>query len=90
MVTAACVAESVAGASPAAGTILVPPRPDPSCIRPVASHAPGIIGQGETLREDAAALLSIAADSEAASDPAVVALMITIAALRREESRGSH
>ncbi|RUW08010.1 L-aspartate oxidase, partial [Mesorhizobium sp. M1A.F.Ca.IN.022.05.2.1] len=26
----------------------------------------------------------------AASDPAVVALMIAIAALRREESRGSH
>ncbi|TIW91270.1 MAG: L-aspartate oxidase, partial [Mesorhizobium sp.] len=34
--------------------------------------------------------LSIAADNEAASDPAVAALMIAIAALRREESRGSH
>ncbi|PAQ12513.1 L-aspartate oxidase [Mesorhizobium temperatum] len=94
VVTAAWVAESVAGASPDCRRrlfpALVPPRPDPSCIRPVVSHALGIIREGETLRKAAAALLSIAADNEAASDSAVVALMIAIAALRREESRGSH
>lgn len=93
-VTAGWVAESVAGASPGCRrrlfSTLVPPRPDPSCIRPVVSHALGITRNGETLREAAAALLSIAADNEAASDPAVAALMIAIAALRREESRGSH
>lgn len=44
----------------------------------------------DAARGAAAALLSIAADNEAASDPAVVAPMIAIAALRREESRGSH
>ncbi|WP_065009717.1 MULTISPECIES: hypothetical protein [Mesorhizobium] len=93
-VTAGWVAESVAGASPGCRrrlfSTLVPPRPDPSCICPVVSHALGIIRNDETLREAAAALLSIAANNEAASDPAVVALMIAIAALRREESRGSH
>ncbi|RWJ43134.1 MAG: FAD-binding protein [Mesorhizobium sp.] len=93
-VTAAHVAESVAGASPGCRrrvfSTLVPPRPDPSCIRPVVSHALGIIRDGETLREAAAALLSIATVNQTASDPAVVALMITMAALRRQESRGSH
>lgn len=92
--TAGWVAESVAGASPGCRRrllyTLVPPRPDPSCIRPVASEALGIIRDGETLREAAAALLQIATVNQAASDPALVALMIAIAALRREESRGSH
>lgn len=94
VVTAAWVAESVAGASQTPRrricSVNMPPRPDPSSIRPLASHALGIIRDGETLREAATALLQIAADNEAASDPAVVALMIAIAALRREESRGSH
>ncbi|GLS33488.1 L-aspartate oxidase [Mesorhizobium albiziae] len=92
--TAGWVAESVAGASPGRRrrllSTLVPPRPDPSCIRPVASEALGIIRDGEALREAAAALLQIAAVNQAASDPALVALMIAIAALRRKESRGSH
>ncbi|MGX9182212.1 L-aspartate oxidase [Mesorhizobium sp. BHbdii] len=94
VVTAAWVAESVAAASPGCPrrifSTLVSPRPDPSCIRPVVSHALGIIRDGETLRQAVAALLQIAAHNAAASDPALVALMIAIAALRREESRGSH
>ncbi|MBM2716238.1 L-aspartate oxidase [Mesorhizobium caraganae] len=92
--TAGWVAESVVGASPGCRRrllyTLVPPRPDPSCIRPVVSAALGIIRDGETLREAAAALLQIATVNQAASDPALVALMIAIAALGREESRGSH
>ncbi|MDX8481865.1 L-aspartate oxidase [Mesorhizobium sp. VK24D] len=92
--SAAFVAASVAAASP--GTqgrlkpAIVPPRPDASRIRPIASRALCIERDGETLREAARTLAPIAAGRDAASDPALVALMITIAALRREESRGSH
>lgn len=85
--TAGFVAESVAGASPGWRrrilSTFLPPRPDPSCIRPIVSKALGIVRDGETLREAAAALLPIAAANQVASDPAVVALMIAIAALRR-------
>ncbi|RWD49413.1 MAG: L-aspartate oxidase, partial [Mesorhizobium sp.] len=61
-----------------------------SRIRPIVSHALGIERDGEALRDAAGALAPIAAAGDAESDPALVALMITIAALRREESRGSH
>ncbi|RWH67361.1 L-aspartate oxidase [Mesorhizobium sp.] len=94
VVSAAWVATSLAAALP--GThrrlkpAIVPPRPDASRIRPIASHALGIERDGQTLREAAMMLAPIAASRDAASDPALVALMITVAALRREESRGSH
>jgi L-aspartate oxidase len=70
--------------------MIVPPRPDPSLVRPIASQALGIVRDGGTLREAAVALLPLAAGREAASDPALVALMITVVALWREESRGAH
>ncbi|TIW17943.1 MAG: FAD-binding protein, partial [Mesorhizobium sp.] len=94
VVTASWVAESVAGTSHAKRrrvcSTFVPTRPDPSCIRPIVSTALGIIRDGDSLREAVANLLPIAAGNEAASDPALVALMIAMAALRRQESRGSH
>nr|WP_278116376.1 L-aspartate oxidase [Mesorhizobium sp. WSM4875]WIE94771.1 L-aspartate oxidase [Mesorhizobium sp. WSM4875] len=92
--TAAWVAGSVAGTS--AGwqwprlPSIVPPRPDPSSIRRLTSKALGIVRTGQALREAARALLRIAVSDKAASDPALVALLIATAALRREESRGSH
>ncbi|CAH2396988.1 L-aspartate oxidase [Mesorhizobium ventifaucium] len=93
-VTASWVAESVANVShtrrPRVCSAFVPRRPDASGIRPIVSAALGIIRDGETLRDGVATLLPIAAHDGAASDPALVALMIAIAALRREESRGSH
>ncbi|RVD57575.1 L-aspartate oxidase [Mesorhizobium sp. M2D.F.Ca.ET.185.01.1.1] len=93
VVCAASVAASVA-ASPTANRrpkpAIVPPRPDASRIRPIVSHALGIERNGQLLREAAKALAPIVAGRGAGSDPALVALMITIAALRREESRGSH
>ncbi|RWX68248.1 L-aspartate oxidase [Mesorhizobium sp. M2A.F.Ca.ET.039.01.1.1] len=92
--SAAWVAASVVAASPGVRKRLkpaiVPPRPDVSRIRPIASRALGIERDGETLREAAGVLAPIAVGHDAASDPALVALMITIAALSREESRGSH
>lgn len=94
VVCAAWVAASVAAADPGMPRRLkpaiVPPRADASRIRPIVSHALGIERDGEALRDAARALAPIAARADAASDPALVALMITIAALRREESRGSH
>ncbi|TIW07297.1 MAG: L-aspartate oxidase [Mesorhizobium sp.] len=94
LTSSAWVATSVAAASPGRhGRLkpaIVPPRPDASRIHPVASHALGIERGGEALRQAAKMLAPIAAGHDAASDPALVALMITIAALRREESRGSH
>lgn len=88
------VAASVAGTTMTRRRCLshatVPPGPDPSVVRPVASRALGIIRDGEALRDAVATLLPSATGSTAASDPALVALMIGVAALRREESRGAH
>jgi L-aspartate oxidase len=42
------------------------------------------------LRQAVAALAPLAAGSSAAADPACVGLLIAVAALKREESRGSH
>lgn len=94
VVSAASTAQSV-GAIPAGvrrclPPTIVPSRPDPASIRPIFSHALGIVRDGETLREAATALLPLAVGCEATADPAAVALMIAVAALRREESRGAH
>ncbi|BCH19305.1 L-aspartate oxidase [Mesorhizobium sp. L-2-11] len=92
--TAAWVAESVAATS-AGGQwprlpATVPIRPDPSPIRPIVSNALGIVRNGKSLCDTVATLLPISVCETAAADPALVALLMAIAALRREESRGSH
>ena len=94
VVSAAWVAESVA-ATPAGKSrrllsTIVPPRPDASRVRPIVSRALGVVRDGRALQEAAATLLPVAASYDAPADPALVALMIAIAALRREESRGAH
>lgn len=94
VVCAAWVARSVAASSsdtrrrpfPA----IVPSRADASLIRPIVSRSLGIVRDGESLRNAAATLLPLAAGGDPGSDPAMVALMIAVAALRREESRGAH
>ncbi|RWD26492.1 MAG: L-aspartate oxidase [Mesorhizobium sp.] len=92
--TAAWVAASVAGTS--AGwqwprlPAVFPLRPDPSPVRQLVSNELGIFRNGKALREAISTLLPIAVGETAAADPAQVALLIAIAALRREESRGSH
>ncbi|AZO32282.1 L-aspartate oxidase [Mesorhizobium sp. M1B.F.Ca.ET.045.04.1.1] len=92
--TSAWVAASVSGTSsgwqwPRVPSML-PLRPDPSSIRQVVSNQLGIVRNGKALSEAVATLLPIAAGETTAADPALVALLITLAALRREESRGSH
>lgn len=92
--TAAWVAASVAGTC--AGYLspelpaLAPLRPDPSTIRQLVSNALGIVRNGKELRETVSMLLPVAIGETASSDPALVALLIATAALRRRESRGSH
>ena len=63
---------------------------DPTLIRPILSHAAGVLRDGDKLRAAARALLPLATSQQAAGDPAIVALMIVISALRREETRGAH
>lgn len=63
---------------------------DPAAVRPILSRAAGVLRDAEGLRSAARSLLPLAMSRQAASDPALVGLMIAIAALRREESRGAH
>ncbi len=63
---------------------------DPSRVHKIVSRAAGVLRDGDGLVAAAAALLPLALERGTASDPACVALMIVIAALRRRESRGAH
>jgi L-aspartate oxidase len=65
-------------------------RSDPASIRPILSRAAGVLRDGEGLRDATRALYPLAISQQAASDPAMAGLMIVIAALRRQESRGAH
>jgi L-aspartate oxidase len=94
VVCAGWVAESVAGAfagrarRPTLTTL--PPPPDPSAVRPILWRGASLLRDRDGLHEAARALLPLATGHGAGSDPAIVALMIAMAALRREESRGAH
>jgi L-aspartate oxidase len=59
-------------------------------VRPILSRGAGVLRDCEGFYDAARALLPLATGRNAASDPALVALMIVVAALRREESRGAH
>ncbi|TPI56062.1 L-aspartate oxidase [Mesorhizobium sp. B3-1-3] len=93
VVCARWVAESMAGSLESSGKRAVPsdqPASDPGPVRPLLSRALGVTRDDEGLEAAARALLPLAQRHGAASDPALVGLMITIAALRRRESRGAH
>jgi L-aspartate oxidase len=68
----------------------VAPRSDTGPVRSILSRAAGVLRDGETLRRAAGELYPIATSNGVASDAALVGLMIVVAALRREESRGAH
>jgi L-aspartate oxidase len=65
-------------------------RSDPALVRPILSRHTGVLRDSEGLRAAARALYPLAISQHAASDAAIAGLMIVIAALRREESRGAH
>jgi L-aspartate oxidase len=96
--SAAWVAKDVAGSSARAGARprprsvvgILAPTPDPSLVRPILSRGVGVMRDREGLLTAAAALLPLASSRCAASQPATVGLMIAVAGLRREESRGAH
>jgi L-aspartate oxidase len=94
VVCAGWVAESVTGtfAGPARTPIptSLPPPPDPTAARPILSSGAGLKRDREGLQEAARALLPLATGHGAACDPASVGLMIVMAALHRQESRGAH
>ena len=95
IVCARWVAESIKGtsagpsSSPTADAL--PGPSDPSTVRPIMSQGLGVLRDRDAIRtRGAAALYPIANGQSAASDPALVGLMIAVAAYRREESRGGH
>jgi L-aspartate oxidase len=84
------VAGTVAGAARKPIPTRLPPPPDPVAVRPIMSRGAGLLRDREGLQEAARALLPLATGHGATSDPANVALMIVVAALHRQESRGAH
>ncbi|WP_163264514.1 L-aspartate oxidase [Chelativorans alearense] len=88
------VAESVGGAAmrspPLPVSVPVPCAADPATPRSVVSRVLGAVRDGEALLDAIPLLLSLADREGPASDPAAVALMITVSALMRKESRGTH
>jgi L-aspartate oxidase len=94
IVCARWVAESVSGANhrplkARARTALLA-APDPAAVRPILSQGLGVLRDRDGIARAIRDLYPIARSSGAAADPALVGLMIAIAAWRREESRGGH
>ncbi|BCH33349.1 L-aspartate oxidase [Mesorhizobium sp. L-8-10] len=88
------VAEDVAGIADRVGRPATfpaaSPSPDPGAVRPILSSALGVTRDGPGLEKAVATLLRLVQGGGTAGDPAAVGLMIAVAALRREESRGAH
>jgi L-aspartate oxidase len=94
IVCARWVAESVTGVSVGAlrsrATDPLPPASDPSVVRPIVSQGLGVLRDRDAIGRAVRSLYPIAMSRGAASDPALVGLMIAVSAYRREESRGGH
>ncbi|MGC2775336.1 MAG: L-aspartate oxidase, partial [Bradyrhizobium sp.] len=94
IVCAQWVAESVAGAprgvSKPIATAALPPSSDPSAVRPLLSNALGVLRDRSAIAAAVRSLLPLADGAGAAADPALVGLMIAVAAHASEESRGAH
>jgi L-aspartate oxidase len=95
IVCARWVAESVDGAetrrpTASANSGVLPAASDPSAVRPILSQGLGVLRDRDGIADAIHLLYPLACSRGAASDPAVVALMIAVAALERAESRGAH
>lgn len=94
VVCAQWVADSVKGTSNVAASMratdAVPHSPDPSIVRPFVSQGLGVLRERASIARVVHNLHPIAKGNSAAADPALIGLMIAVAALGREESRGGH
>lgn len=94
IVCAQWVAESIKAVSASAARPrtagVLPPPSDPSTVRPLVSHGLGVLRDRQAIERVIRNLHPVVADNGAASDPALVGLMMAVAAWRREESRGGH
>jgi L-aspartate oxidase len=94
IVCAGWVAESVRGAGrgPLKTRAANPPphASDPSAVRPILSQGLGVLRDRHGIERAIRGLYPLANGHGAAADPALVGLMIAVAAWRREESRGGH
>jgi L-aspartate oxidase len=63
---------------------------DPTTVRPILSQGLGVLRDRHAIGRAIRSLYPIASRPGAASDPALVGLMIAVSAYRREESRGGH
>ena len=68
----------------------LPPAPDPVPLRAIISDAIGVLRDRDRLLAGIELLLPMALSDGPQSDPALVALLIAVAALDRRESRGGH
>jgi L-aspartate oxidase len=66
------------------------PASDPSAVRPILSQGLRVLSDRHGIERAIRGLYPLADGHSAAADPALVGLMIVIAAWRREESRGGH
>jgi L-aspartate oxidase len=94
IVCARWVAESIkgtdAGRARSYTVHSLPPASDPSIVRPILSQGLGVLRDQGSIGRAICSLYPIAHRGGAAADPAMVGLMIAVAACRREESRGGH
>jgi L-aspartate oxidase len=79
-----------AGVLPGLRPVALPPACDAQALRPFVSKTLGVVRDRAGLSEAVAHLEGIAFRGGSTADPALVALLIATAALRREESRGGH
>jgi L-aspartate oxidase len=88
------VAESVAACAerppPATRPIALPPAADATPIRPLLDKTLGVVRDRTGLENAIGHLRRLAFTEGTSADPALVALFIAEAALRRQESRGGH
>jgi len=94
IVCARWVAESIGGvcAGPQAtlNADAAPPPADPSAVRPILTQGLGVLRDRGGIERAIHSLYPLARSQSAASDTALVGLMIAVAAAKREESRGGH
>jgi L-aspartate oxidase len=93
-VSARWVADSIAGTAPRPlpppPCPYLPPQAEAGPVRSILSDALGVVRERAGLARAIAALEPLAFGTGAAADPAATGLVIAVAALAREESRGAH